>query len=252
MSQPLHDPIKTQESSVSHVADIVNYQAQRKDSSSFFSYGLKRRFNEIESEFLTWQRSVAATQQSEIKVVDFGCGDSSMLDALVESFPNAPISGTGIDSFRGSMPESKYHQQVKMLDCDLRQTPYAIQEQSIGFAIASAVLKHIPKYRPFLREVSRILMPGGRVVLLDPTPTVVRVGMLMQYFDRRYAPFIWSARRISSIVRQENLDLKIVKAKKYWLAPNQKMYDLGLENVVPSFLRNRIGLHQCVVLESTK
>jgi SAM-dependent methyltransferase len=52
---------------------------------------------------------------------------------------------------------------------DARELPFA--DGALRAIVATNVLHHVPDIRAFLREASRTLAPGGRIVAIEPWPT---------------------------------------------------------------------------------
>ncbi len=217
--------------------DFDSYHSQRDDTQTFFSYGLQRRFAEICSEFRNWLDRQQPPPHP-VRVVDFGCGDAKMLNWLNREFPTVISRAIGLDSFSDSTPPVDDPAIISLASCDLRKTPYDFPDNSFDFAIVSAFLKHNPVPVPFLREVDRLLTDHGRVVLLDPTPTVVRIGAMLGYFDKRYTPFPWSPASLGRLLKRETINLRLLKSHRYWIAPNRRMYELGTEKLFPGFAQS--------------
>ena len=229
-----------------------SYVSHRQDSNTFFAYGLKRRFAEICREFenLVEERDDVETEPI-VTVVDFGCADGAILLGLVERFPNVVQRAIGIDTFRRYDPPNSNPPTIEFWKRDVsKELPLPISERTADFLIASAFLKHQAHPEAFLHECARILTSDGRMVLLDPTPMVIRVGTRLKYFDRRYSPFIWSPKSLAGLMTANNIPLQIVEARRYWIAPNQWLYQSRMENLIPRALRRHIGIHQCVVLKT--
>jgi SAM-dependent methyltransferase len=232
-------------------AAIPSYTAQRTDPRTFFSYGLHRRFKEIRDEFRSWH-SISDSSSVTATIADLGCADGAMLDALCDAFPNSIERAIGVDLFRGGFPNQVRSSNIEMVQHHLaKDFPYPFEAESVDFAIVSAYLKHHPSPASFLRELQRILKPNGRAVLLDPVPLVVRLGVLLRYFDPKYTMSPWSAQTLKGMFDREGLRLRIRSKRRYWIAPSRKMFEMGIENALPAFVRNRIGVHQCVVVTRT-
>lgn len=220
------------------------YLAARQRHSGSLSYGLGRRTRML---MTTLERLLPSLQREQLDVVDFGCADAFMLRATAETLGARHGSSTGLDVFRTGVPPDT--DDMRFLKVDLfKGFPYPLEDASCDIAIASAFMKHHPDTRRFLEEVARVLRPGGVVVLLDPRPFVVKVGMIFGKFSRHYNPSLWSAKSVAELVASAGIELRPEFHARYWVAPVQSIYDTGIENVMPSAVVNLLALHQCMVL----
>lgn len=226
-------------------AGAKSYFNERLDENSPYGYCLSRR--------ITMVLSVTDRHQLSGDVVDFGCADSMMLDAVAEHLQSRFSSGLGVDVFPTAMPPDQPDRRLHFQRVDLfKEFPFPIESESFDVAIASAFLKHHPAPARFLTEVNRILRVGGHLLLLDPRPMVVKIGMKFGRFRPKANPSVWSKRTISTLISDRNLGLWIKEYERYWIAPNYQLFSLGLEDLLPGCLRRLAGLHQCLVLKRSR
>ncbi len=102
-------------------------------------------------------------------VVEFGCGPGFMVEKLLNELPFSSIIGVEIDSrllgycakYLAGRKKHKFHLvRSSILDCGLAQN-------SFDFAIVRLVLEHLPEPQKAVREVYRVLKPGGSAVFID-------------------------------------------------------------------------------------
>lgn len=221
------------------------YLQERLDKKSPWGYGLSRRITMVLSVFDRYGLSG--------DIVDFGCGDSMMLDAVARHLESRFTSGLGVDVFPIGVPADQPHRQMQFRRIDLsKEYPFQIDDESVDVAIASAFLKHHPEPARFLAEAYRILRPGGHLVLLDPRPLVVNIGIKFGRFGATSNPSVWSKRTIEALISDRQLGFGIKDYERYWIAPNHLLFELGLEAVFPDCIRRVAGLHQCLVLQRTR
>lgn len=223
-------------------AGAKSYFKERLDEKSPYGYCLSRRIAMV--------LAVVDRHRLSGDIADFGCADSMMLDAVADHLQSRFTSGLGVDVFPIAVPADQPHRKMHFRKIDLfSEYPFPIQDESFDVAIASAFLKHHPEPARFLAEVYRTLRPGGHVVLLDPRPLVVNIGMKFGRFRRNANPSVWSKRTIEALISDRNLDFWIKEYERYWIAPNHSLFELGLEALLPSCLRKVAGLHQCLLLQ---
>jgi SAM-dependent methyltransferase len=102
-----------------------------------------------------------ASQPEGSTILDIGCAEGYTIQWLQRQFPNTrrfigvELSSTRVEKAR----------QMRVPDADFRvgdAQALPVEDQSIDFIIASQVIEHVPDDRQMLREVSRVLAPGGR------------------------------------------------------------------------------------------
>lgn len=121
---------------------------------------LKRRARRIVEEL---------NPQSGDKIIDIGCGDGYYLHLISNlGIPKLQLAGTdydivGLDKTRHNLSNPK----IKLLPGDLmKKLPF--EEKSFDKAVMSEVAEHLPDDVKGLREVLRILKPGGVLCLTVP------------------------------------------------------------------------------------
>ncbi len=233
-------------SNISKVSDDPSkrYLSLRTDPHSGFGYGLMRR-----TQMLLSAIDAHAPHTNDLRVVDFGCADGAMLAAAAAHLGGRFSSGLGLDVFRAGIPTGIADNRIEFVTADLfKHYPFPIPDASIDIVIASAFFKHHPEPIKFLREVTRVLKPGGLVVLMDPRPFVVRIGCRIGRFNPEYNPNIWSLNTIAGFLQQNSLGLKVNSFKRYWIAPTAASYSWGIEKLIPDFIGQSIALHQCLTM----
>ncbi len=96
------------------------------------------------------------------------CGNTNQLRSFVSS-----ASGLVLNIGSGNIPRQKGIINIDMMDydnvdivCDIHDLPF--QDNSIHAVMSVAVLEHVKEPLAVLREVHRVLKPGGRVLSVIP------------------------------------------------------------------------------------
>jgi ArsR family transcriptional regulator len=99
---------------------------------------------------------------------DLGCGTGHVSESL------APFVGQviAVDGSDAMLAEARHrlkgHDNVQIRHGDLEALP--IDDAALDAAILALVLHHLPDPGAAMREVARVLRPGGRVLLVDMLP----------------------------------------------------------------------------------
>ncbi|MCP5464536.1 MAG: methyltransferase domain-containing protein [Deltaproteobacteria bacterium] len=114
-----------------------------------------------------WKRHIMPAAFLDLpkgRLLDVGCGTGDVLnEALLRGY-----NATGIDASEGMVQKAKTRhglddQQIKVSLAD--DLPFA--DQSFDAGIASGSLVHIPQIQGAVKEIHRVLKPGGIMRILD-------------------------------------------------------------------------------------
>ncbi|MEJ8835232.1 class I SAM-dependent methyltransferase [Ramlibacter sp. AN1133] len=100
-------------------------------------------------------------------ILDYGCGPGHDLVGFLEY--SKPRRVVGVDVSRSSLAEAthrlKLHggERVELLLARPDQTALPFEDASFDYIHSSGVLHHVPDLRASLRELRRLLRPGGRM-----------------------------------------------------------------------------------------
>ena len=110
-------------------------------------------------------------------VLDVGCGDGLFAEILF-----ADRLDTGIDLDRDELERArrygKYHE---LLQCEGARIPKP--DASYATIFSNSVLEHIPEIEPVLREIFRLLRPGGNFYFTVPSDCFERYTVINQLID---------------------------------------------------------------------
>jgi len=232
--------------------DYSKYPDLRANNNTLVGYGLQRRLRQIEG---LLRVILDLGKLKDLRVLDFGCADDITLKYLLSKFGKIFEKGLGIDIFPFGVPNNMDSEGLRFFKLDLfNKFPYPFSDSSCNIVISSAFFKHHPNPKLFLNEIWRILEEEGYLLLLDPCPWVIKVGIWLKYFEKRYCPNIWDKNSIKLNVHEGNLNyrFKEIFYEKYWVAPNKFLFDLGVENLFPNKIINIFGLHQSLVLRKVE
>jgi SAM-dependent methyltransferase len=156
------------------------------DARAFSSWILPQRW---------WQRRrfdlVAALLEDAGRVLDIGCGASQ----IIRSRP----AMIGLDVNAGKL---RYLRRTNPLLVRGSAFELPVRSGSMSAVLCSEVIEHIPKSDDLLREMNRVLEPGGTLVLGTPDYSSW-VWRFVEYWYQRLLPNAYADEHISHYTRAE-------------------------------------------------
>ena len=228
-------------------ASAHDYISRRNRTWNTFSWGLHRRTAKIVESI----REVVfryGPRNQPVDIVDFGCAEGAMLYAIKENLGPLFHSGLGIDSFsESSIPDNDPASSIRFFRHGFGRTDEELDRLPDEYhgiahiAIASAFLKHVRNPQNFLRELEKVLLPGGYAIIVDPSIWVVRLGRYAGRFLHTL-PSLWDKETVQRWLTEHKIGLDIMSYEKYFAAP------YAVEPFLPRRWTNAFGLHQCIIL----
>jgi len=151
------------------------------------------------------------------KVLEIGCGLGHLLGWLTDRYQvtGSDINQWALDEARKNVPQGRFLEQSAE---DLG----AFKDAEFAILIAKHVVEHLPNPEAAIREMSRVLQPGGLLILATPnldSPMRVRKGaQWIGYQDPTHislkTPAEWLA-----YLKQYGLQPRRVFSDGFWDAP---------------------------------
>jgi SAM-dependent methyltransferase len=148
------------------------------------------------------QEALSFIDKNDHIILDLGCGEGITLERLKKLFPQKKILGIDVD------PEN-----IKI--CADHNLPvqfgdlYAldIPENSIDVVFFLEVLEHLHHPALALKEIKRILRPGGKLVLIFPHDLIFLLARLMtlKIKEARYDPghlYQWTPKKVKALLTE--------------------------------------------------
>jgi SAM-dependent methyltransferase len=107
-----------------------------------------------------------------LRTLDLGCGPGAFADAF------ASDDYVGVDMNAGYIEWAKTHREGTFIASDARSVP--LPDQRFDQALIFGLLHHLPDdmTREVLREARRLLVPGGRVLVMEDIPAISRLNLI--------------------------------------------------------------------------
>ncbi|NQX71567.1 methyltransferase domain-containing protein [Paenibacillus alba] len=104
-----------------------------------------------------------------ISLVELGSGPGFVIEKVKESFPNIQVTAVEIDSvlvnYAKNYFKNKKIENVKVIKKSIMET--GLKNNNFDLAITRLVLEHLPDPLNAIREIHRILKPGGKAIFID-------------------------------------------------------------------------------------
>lgn len=159
-------------------------------------------------------------------ILDAGCGEGITLEKLVKRFPHATVQG--IDTDPANIRICEAHS-LPIRKGSLYDLPYS--ENSQDCCVFMEVIEHLDAPERALEEITRVLRPGGRLVIVYPIDWamfMVRLACL-RFREARFDPGHvrqWTLGDLKKALRAAGL--RLVHARGLPLPPPLTLHRLAV------------------------
>ncbi|PEU20725.1 methyltransferase type 11 [Bacillus wiedmannii] len=145
------------------------------------SYQIKTIASNVEAEINRLKGQVSLFWDKEFKhycefglndgmvIAELGSGPGFVTEKILEQFPNTKVTAIEIEpllvDYARNYLEQKYSNRCEVIQGSIMDT--GLPDNSFDFAITRLVLEHLPNPVNAVREVFRILKPGGKAIFVD-------------------------------------------------------------------------------------
>lgn len=107
-------------------------------------------------------------------LLDAGCGEGITLEKLVKLFPEAAV--VGVDTEPENLEICRTHG-LPVQAGSVYELPFS--DASFDTVLFSEVIEHLDAPEQALREIRRVLRPGGRVIIIFPNDFMFKLSRIM-------------------------------------------------------------------------
>ncbi|MCF6158961.1 MAG: class I SAM-dependent methyltransferase [wastewater metagenome] len=148
--------------------DTVNHNAARTDA-------IIREYNHLAPEYdRRWSFYIAETIQETLKrldikpdskLLDIGCGTGSLLQAISLRYPSVCLVGIDLSREMLKAAHKKHIKKSHLITGQSQELPF--RSNSFDTVVSCNVFHYLHKPQKCIREIIRILKPGGKIIITD-------------------------------------------------------------------------------------
>jgi ubiquinone/menaquinone biosynthesis C-methylase UbiE len=170
-----------------------------------------------------WHRTAVETLRPVVKsadILDVACGTGSLLAGLARSgftsLAGVDLAPRMLDVAREKLAAQNAHADLRVADAE-DSLPWA--SESFDIAALTAALHHFYRPHDALREIRRVLRPGGRVLVIDPcffTPVRQIVNLYLRIGSHDGDFRFYSRKQACRLLADDGFDCRESKRVGLW------------------------------------
>jgi 2-polyprenyl-3-methyl-5-hydroxy-6-metoxy-1,4-benzoquinol methylase len=173
-------------------------------------------------------RAAAALPFKPTRVLDYGAGVGRFTPVLQATYPDAKITGADLMPRPEALPET-----IGWLQGDLNHA-LDVADGAFDLIFSIGVIEHLENPRHMLRELFRMLSPGGAAVVTTPNPSSIR--SLLNFVLRGHHAAFDEANYPAHITPVAAIDFHRAGTECGFAAPDFFFTDVG---VIPKVLSRK-------------
>ena len=214
-----------------------NYLIDRK-TKTISKYGLHRRTETIIQQFQQHDFSTPCV------FLDIGTADGLILQSLTEFHGPDESYSIGIDikpRYVKSAKENTDH----LLQADGRQLP--LSDNSVDVIVSTAVFKHVRELKNLIKECHRVLRPDGKMIITDPSPLGIYLGIFLGHFTRQEIVHVLGLDSTQLILKE--CGFNVIYAGRFMLSPVPFWGSELLERLLKRLRLDQLFFNQVICVE---
>jgi len=131
------------------------------------------------------QMAMSLVRQSDLTIADIGCGEGITLEKMHSLFPERKV--LGIDFLSENIDICRHHG-CKVEQGDVYDLP--LPSKSVDFVLFMEVIEHLEHPETAIQEIYRVLVPGGRLVIVFPNDMFFKIARILtlRFREAAYDP----------------------------------------------------------------
>ena len=131
------------------------------------------------------QLALNLVRPTDLTIVDIGCGEGITLEKIHRLFPDKKVLGIDI------LPENI--DICRQQGCNVKQGDVynlPLSSESVDFVLLMEVIEHLEDYEIAIQEIHRVLVSGGRLVIVFPNDKIFKLARILtlKFREAAYDP----------------------------------------------------------------
>jgi ubiquinone/menaquinone biosynthesis C-methylase UbiE len=187
------------------------------------------------------------------EVLEIGCGNG--VQALYINANHYPLSITGIDLNRGNIDIAKSEKNLARADnvrfmIDDAQNLANISSESVDVLLNIESAFHYPDKPAFIKEIHRVLKPGGQFLVADILTTREKREGLMKIWGKPMVHHFWNHKRYEEEFRKSELEIKFTEDISHRVRKGWSLYRKWLPKIKRKMLLQNIAFRIFYVINA--
>lgn len=147
--------------------------------------------------------------EGNITILDFGCGTGHIISEIARLNPSAKLIGVDVsraalDTARKQAPPAEF---FPIED----GAAFPLPDASVDFVFSSEVIEHVYDTENAVREIARVLKPGGKLLITTPYHGLLKnLALVLFSFDFHFSPTgahirFFTKRSLTNLLNQHGL-----------------------------------------------
>lgn len=148
-----------------------------------------------------------ARQPVEGPLLEIGCGQGATTEGLLSRLPGVSVVATDYDPEEVALAERRLAGRAKVERADATHLLY--EDGAFATVVEMNALHHIPAWPQALREIRRVLKPGGQFLLMDYT----RHSFLGAFAGTSLQPGAFTATQLADALRDAGFSSVVLQGR---------------------------------------
>jgi ubiquinone/menaquinone biosynthesis C-methylase UbiE len=211
----------------------LEYSEGRK-SQRALTYRLRRRSEEVIAAIRTH------AQGSPRDLLDVGPAEGKVLSRIQDAFPELRCIGL---EYSQELIDACTDSRLHMIQGDALTPPFP--DASFDIVTATAFIEHVADPQKLLKEIHRVLRPGGIVILTTPQPVFERIAVAIGHLPHEDHQETMTLMKLAEYLRKS--DFGVIELRKFMVSPWGLPREQGIEGAMRKLGFSFLFLNQLAV-----